>query len=128
MSWFYLFTTLLFYPSLFPLPPFSASFFLLPFPILPYNFSVSFFANTSVTQVYCSYGRFVLVLLSILLGKPQKKSYFFSGPTTKRGARPPRKKELFKNFFFICSRWKIEYILFKTTCRNIDFSVLAYCV
>ena len=32
------------------------------------------------------------------LGKPQKKSYFFSGPTTKRGgvrARPLRKKELF---------------------------------
>ena len=31
-------------------------------------------------------------------------------------------------FFLICSRWKIKYILSKTTYPNINISVLVYCV
>ena len=54
-------------------------------------------------------------------GKPQKSS-FFSGPATKRGGgKGCATKEIF--FLFLCSRWKIKYILFKTTYPNIDISV-----
>ena len=43
---------------------------------------------------------------------------------------PLRKKELKKKTFSICNRLKIKYILFKTTCPNINniISVFAYCV
>ena len=40
------------------------------------------------------------------------------GPTTKE------KGTFIKTFFFICSCGKIKYTLLKTTCRNINISVL----
>ena len=63
------------------------------------------------------------------LGKPQKKMFFFIVDKGGRGCQCPlRKKEPFCWFFFICSRLKIKYILFKTSYPNIIISVLVYCV
>ena len=59
----------------------------------------------------------------------RKKVLFFSGPATKMGGgegKGPATKEkgtFKKPFFLICSRWKIKYILFKSTYANINISV-----
>ena len=58
--------------------------------------------------------------LFFLVARPLKGGGMGKGPATKE-------KGTFKKTFF-WSRWKIQYILFKTTYANIYNSVKVYCV